>query len=78
MLHRYWFVTVPFLGLGVTAYSLADAEALLRTAGLPRPGQTVLRVVEDVDIRTLDADHIRPNMHPPNWRGIWYPFGYWG
>jgi len=32
----------------------------------------VRKVVENVDVSTLD-DHVRPNMHPPNWRGMWFP-----
>lgn len=32
----------------------------------------IKEVVEDVDVSTSD-DHVRPNMHPPNWRGLWYP-----
>ncbi len=35
-------------------------------------------VVEDVDVTTLDAGHVRPNpMHPPSERGVWFPkFGF--
>jgi hypothetical protein len=32
-------------------------------------------VVEDVDVSTLDANHVLPNMEAPNWRGVWYPMG---
>ena len=31
------------------------------------------RVVEDVDLTTLDAGHVRPNMHPASERGVWFP-----
>jgi hypothetical protein len=33
---------------------------------------------QDVDVQSLDQGHVIPNMHPPNWRGIWYPKGYGG
>jgi len=61
---------------GVTAFNIDDAKALLEsgvfTDGLPR----VTKLIEDVDVPTLDANHVRRNMSPPNWRGIWYPLGY--
>jgi hypothetical protein len=31
------------------------------------------RVIEDVDVSTLDAGHVRPNMGVPVWRGVWWP-----
>jgi hypothetical protein len=86
-LRRYWIepawpkpegtvagLLEPF-GFGVTAFSLDDALGLLRREffepmGSPLP--PVRGVIEDVDVSTLD-DHVRPNMHPPNWRGVWYP-----
>ena len=52
----------------------ADAERLLREAafgGSPLP--PVERVVEDVDIRELDARHVIPNMGDPTVRGVWFP-----
>jgi hypothetical protein len=33
-------------------------------------------VIEDVDVTTLDANHVLPNMMPPSVRGVWYPIGY--
>ena len=83
-LRRFWFEfdgassqlarLTPWCG--VTAFDLKDAEALIESRifrdGLPK----VTRVVEDVDVSTLDTDHVRRNMAPPNVRGIWYPLGY--
>lgn len=83
-LRRFWFEFEPASSqdarltpwCGVTAFNLDDARSLVETllfpAGLPK----VLRLVEDVDVSTLDADHVRRNMAPPNLRGIWYPLGY--
>ena len=65
----------PF-GFGVTAFSLDDALDLLRREFFERmesPMPPLRGVIEDVDVSTLDDDHVRPNMHPPNWRGVWYP-----
>ena len=67
-------------GFGVTAFDLDDALGLIRTeffdrienAGRAKPEPPVRSVVEDVDVSLL-SDHVRPNMYPPNWRGVWYP-----
>jgi hypothetical protein len=84
LLHRYWFTFEPLgrptrlnLGCGVTAYSREDAETLLREhvfkkEEMPR----VSSVVEDVDVRTLDQNHVVPNMGVVSLRGIWFPLGY--
>jgi hypothetical protein len=65
------------LGYGVTAYDYADALQILRWQAFDNnPLPPVASVIEDVDVSTLDAGHILPNMHPPNWRGIWFPMGY--
>ena len=69
------------VGFGVTAFDLDDALSLIRReffdrmarAGIPKAEPPVRRVTEDVDVSTLDANHVLPNMHPPNWRGVWYP-----
>lgn len=74
MLIRYWFSSSCSLGVGVTAFSAADAEALIRDAGL-RPGIDVdlEHYISNVDVRSLDQSHVVPNMGPPNVRGVWFP-----
>lgn len=48
---------------------------LLRLAGMPEYAlEEIKSVVEDIDIETLDINHVRRNMGPPNFRGVWYPF----
>ena len=32
----------------------------------------VTDIIEDVDVSTLDANHVLP----PNLRGVWFPLGY--
>jgi hypothetical protein len=79
VLRRYWFefahedapVGVTN-GCGVTAF---DAEDALRLVGhlLGTDPPTPTAVMEDVDVSTLDALHVLPNMLPPHERGVWYP-----
>lgn len=82
LLHRFW-ITLDLsderarhaaLGYGVTAFTLEDALALLRDEafrGDPLPA--IGRVIEDVDLSTLDARNVLPNVGDPVRRGIWYP-----
>jgi hypothetical protein len=62
------------LGCGITAYDYQDALRLLhkwviRGEDLPR----VSRVIEDIDVSTLDSGHVLPNAGCPVWRGVWFP-----
>ena len=80
-LTRYWLTfdvesdtRVPPLGVGVTAATKNDALNLVQSQlldGDPLP--TIINVREDVDVRTLDAGHVLPNMGDPSRRGIWFP-----
>ena len=61
LLKRYWFETSEFRGVGITAYSLTDDEFLFEE--LCRNSRTdykALQIIEDVDIRTLDQNHVIP------------------
>jgi len=79
--HRFWFtfsgdhhISALNLGCGVTAADRAHAERLLREVAFPIYGvRKVEAVVEDVDIRTLDEKHVRPNMGDPSREGVWWP-----
>lgn len=73
MLKRFWFKTEPPTGYGVTAESLAAAEQLLKDHGYPHSGQRVIEVVENIDMATLDQNHVLPNAGPVVVRGIWFP-----
>jgi homoserine kinase len=62
------------LGIGVTA--LTEAEAMALAEGERRrsfPNATIVDVVPDVDVSTLDPRHVLPNMGPSAVRGVWYP-----
>ena len=71
-LRRFWFNTRRGAGLGVTAYSLGDARAILEEQSLTS-GVEIIGVIEDVDVAQLDQGHVIPNMGPPNFRGVWFP-----
>jgi hypothetical protein len=83
MLHRYWFIfegsarSLPAglgMGCGVTAATRDEAANLIKNGllgGNDLP--PVARVVEDVDVSTLDPNHVLPNAGPSNVRGIWFP-----
>jgi hypothetical protein len=62
------------MGCGVTAVDRQDAERLLLEqlfpdASLPPVGS----VLEDVDVSSLDADHVLPNVGDPTLPGVWFP-----
>ena len=86
-LHRYWIkFSLTFhdshpigviAGCGVTAYDYDDALELLQSTvfngqALPK----IETVIADVDISTLDPNHVLPNIGNPLARGIWFPLGY--
>ncbi len=65
------------LGCGVTAYNYDDALHILKSKIFKNNYEmTIKDYIEDIDIRTLDNNHIVPNILPPNNRGVWYPMGY--
>ena len=87
MLRRYWFEfstdrpeDLPpgvRIGCGVTAYDIQDATALVQQLVFDgRSVPSTRKVLIDVDITTLDAGHVRPNMGNPVQRGVWFPLGY--
>lgn len=63
-------------GCGVTAFDRDDAFAILRKvfgeSMVPMPS----RVVENIDITTLDQGHVISNMADVTRRGVWFPGGY--
>jgi hypothetical protein len=77
-LHRYWFKLAEVkplnslpLGCGVTAYHRDDALDILRRTVFRRHGVfDVLDVIDDVDVSTLDQNHVLPNVEAPVWRGV--------
>ena len=73
-LRRFWFPTPGNLGIGVTAYTVKEAEELACELADKFQWELVSGdVVEDVDVSTLDQKHVIPNMSPPNFHGVWFP-----
>ena len=72
LLTRFWFVTDKGYGIGVTGYSELDARQLIANEPSLSDAQ-ILKVIENVDVRSIDQGHVIPNMGPPNFRGIWFP-----
>jgi hypothetical protein len=78
LLTRYWFKFKKSaepsnlnLGCGITAYDLEDAYHFLREIIFPDFGvRPIESVIEDVNISTLEANHVRPNMGIPVVRGV--------
>lgn len=83
---RYWFLfdltdyndPPPgiIIGCGITEASFELAMSGLKKVFDNRIVPPILNCIEDIDISTLDADHVRPNMGSPSNRGIWFPLGY--
>lgn len=85
MLKRYWFVLEPEykfgpLNIGVTAASVEEAKSLaierLSKIGFSDVVQKLekpVEVIENIDIRLLDQNHIIPNMGVVVFKGVWWP-----
>lgn len=85
VLIRYWFEfdweasmearRMP--RVGVTAWSIDDARTIMSDKLFGGEALPPIRsMVQDVDVRDLDAKHVVNQMAPPNRRGVWYPAGY--
>lgn len=63
------------IGIGVTAYSEADALDLLKTEGIDAwfAGARTVHIAADVRSQDLDVRHVLPNAGPLQFRGVWYP-----
>jgi len=81
VLTRYWFefvrggqATALSLGCGITAYNLDDARRMLRQEIVPLYGdRTVARVIEGVEVASLDETGVRRCLGNPTVRGVWFP-----
>jgi hypothetical protein len=87
-LRRFWlefegqledgFPAGVLLGCGVTAEDPDEALELVRERVFDGQLPRLKKFIKDVDISTLDQDHVVPNMGVPAVRGIWFPPGYGG
>jgi hypothetical protein len=75
---RYSYLPLGY-GYGITAYDYEDAlrimhHFLIRNNDLPK----FSRVIENIDVSTLEDKNIISNMGVPVWRGVWFPaFNLW-
>lgn len=84
---RYWFAfdikqgdenIAPgiTIGCGVTAHNYDDALFLVQQKLFKNRALPGFTFIENIDVSTLDAGHVLPNMYPANVRGIWFPAGF--
>ncbi len=65
------------IGCGVTAENITEAKLLLKEKVFnDKDLPTIINIIEGVDISTLDAGHVTPNMGNPVVKGVWFPIGY--
>jgi len=65
------------MGCGVTAYTQDDAIRILNEKVFKEKSMSQInKLIENVDIRILDQNHVIPNMKTPTERGVWFPVGY--
>jgi len=87
MIKRFWFeflesskepLPIGFQhGCGLSAYDCNDAVQLLKERVFKSTGFLIIeKMIEDVDVSTLDRGHVLPNMGNVTVRGIWFPLGY--
>ena len=64
-------------GCGVTAFDMIDAINIMDERVFLEFSRPAFRkAIENIDVSTLDPDHVIPNMKHPLARGIWFPLGY--
>jgi hypothetical protein len=78
ILTRYWIELenqeTIWNRFGVTAFSIDDAMAMIMTKALKTTERPEAKtIIEDVDIRELEQNHVAPNIGAPTIRGIWFP-----
>jgi hypothetical protein len=81
MLKRFWFDFVKSstpnilnIGCGITAYNLDDAQNILIERIYSIYGsRDISNIIENIDINTLEENHVRNNMGSTAVRGVWFP-----
>ncbi len=57
----------------MTAYDYDDAIAILRQRVFEGAEPAIAEAIADVDVSTLDKNHVLPNMGSTVVRGVWFP-----
>lgn len=85
MLKRYWFILYPEnqfgpRNIGVTAYSrhearllIVDALARINWSHITNSLMENAEIIENIDIRLLDQNHVIPNIGVVTFKGVWFP-----
>ena len=61
-------------GCGVTAFDLNEALAVLQEqVFIDEPMPEIRKITEDIDVSTLDPNHVLPNIGITVDRGVWFP-----
>ena len=85
MTRKFWFrFDIPAselpigvgLGCGVNARSLELALEMVRERVFAGPLPALSVVIEDVEISSLDEEHVLPNLGDVFAEGVWFPKGY--
>ena len=63
------------VGCGVTATDRDEALTILEGRVFGGPLPPIRAETSDVDVSTLDAEHMLPNMDDPTLPGVWFPRG---
>lgn len=74
LLRPFWLALSGGRGIGVTAASEFEARALaepVRTRFWP--GERIVGVTTDVDVSTIEDEHVGVSMGSTQVRGVWYP-----
>jgi len=74
MLRRFWFPLSRGFGIGVTAATEDEARTMAEETRAYYFADAVFTgLVPDVQLSTLDQNHVVPNAGPVVIRGVWYP-----
>jgi len=65
------------VGCGITASTEDEVIDLMkRHVFKDKKIPPFMKVIKNIDISTLDKNHVIPNMKSPSEKGIWFPLGY--
>ncbi len=85
MLKQFWFIIYPQdkfgpRNIGVSANTLIEAKSIvletLTKINYPNITQSQIEnveIIENVDIQSLDQNHVIPNMGVVVFKGVWFP-----
>lgn len=73
-MRRFWFPLSRGFGIGVTAVSIEEARKLADGVRAHYYADAeITGVIADVDVSSLDANHVVPNVGFVVAHGVWFP-----